>query len=83
MELAFSLFKLVLEIILHSLKFLDILSCVIKIISEGVSDFLMPIFQSPYILGMNSNKPILHVLKFNIRLPLNSIDLFFQYGDFL
>ena len=43
MELAFGLFKLVLEIILHSLKFLDILSCVIKIISEGVSDFLMPI----------------------------------------
>jgi hypothetical protein len=34
-------------------------------------------------LGMNGNKSIFHVLQLDIWLLLNSVDLFFQYGDFM
>ena len=66
MELAFSFFELILEIVLHSLEFLDVLSGVIEFVSLGVGDFLMPIFQRPHILGMNGNKSIFHVLQLDI-----------------
>ena len=83
MELAFSFFELILEIVLHSLEFLDVLSGVIEFVSQGIGDFFMSIFHRPHILGMNGNKSIFHVLQLDIWLLLNSVDLFFQYGDFM
>ena len=62
MELAFAAFKFLFDVLLDSLKLFDVLSGVIKIIPETVSDLFMPLLECFAVLGMDKDQSIFHIL---------------------
>jgi hypothetical protein len=61
-ELTFAFLELAFQVLLHSLKLLDVLAGVVEIVSQRVSNAVMPLFKGSDVLSVDGNEPVLKVL---------------------
>ena len=83
MELTFRFFKLVLQVLLHSLQLPNVLAGVIEVIPQRVRDVFVSFFEGSDVLGVDGDESVFEVLELNVGLLLNSVNLLLQNGDLL